>query len=70
MNDFKAAQPALLYLVPGVVIFSLLCSLLGGYFMDFFNFSEDDSLESILGIVTKKKEEEIKTEIKPEDKTK
>lgn len=70
MNVFKAAQPALLYLVPGVVIFSLLCSLLGGYFMDFFNFSEDDSLESILGIVTKKKEEEIKTDIKPEDKTK
>lgn len=70
MNVFKAAQPALLYLVPGVVIFSLICSLLGGYFMDFFNFSEDDSLESILGIVTKKKEEEIKTEIKPEDKTK
>lgn len=68
MNVFKAAQPALLYLVPGVILFSLLCSLIGGYFTDFYNFSEEDSLESILGIVTKKKEEETKNETKSDDK--
>lgn len=62
MNLFQAAQPALLYLVPGVLIFSLLSALVGGYFTEFYSYDENNSLKS-LGLVEE-------TPTKEADKTK
>lgn len=45
MNVFKAAQPALLYLVPGCLIFSILSALFGSYFNFFINYEEDKTLK-------------------------
>jgi len=63
MNFFMHAQPALLYLVPGVLIFSSLAALVGGYFSFFFGYDENITLKE-LGIVEeekKEKSEEAKT---------
>lgn len=57
MNVFKAAQPALLYLVPGCLIFSALSALVGGYFDFFFKYDENKTLEA-LGIQEPEKKEE------------
>ena len=57
MNVFKAAQPALLYLVPGCLIFSVLSALIGGYYNFFINYEEDNSLKE-LGLVPEEKKEE------------
>jgi len=64
MNVFKHAQPALLYLVPGVLIGSSLSAFFRGDFSNFFNFQETEELEK-LGL----KEPEIKEEDKKEGKT-
>lgn len=50
MNVFQAAQPALLYLVPGVLIFSAASAFLGGYFKDFSLYDENTAMKS-LGLV-------------------
>ena len=57
MNVFKAAQPALLYLVPGCLIFSALSALVGGYFSFFFNYEEENTLKEFGLVVEEKKTE-------------
>ena len=59
MNVFMHAQPALLYLVPGCLIFSSLAALVGGYFSSFFSFDENESLKE-LGIAVEETKEEKK----------
>lgn len=59
MNVFMHAQPALLYLVPGCLIFSSLAALVGGYFSSFFAFDENESLLE-LGIAVEEKKEDKK----------
>lgn len=74
MNVFKHAQPALLYLVPGVLIGSSLSALFRGDFFKFFNFQETEELIK-LGLREPEKEEEKeekdnKTEVKSDIKSK
>jgi minor histocompatibility antigen H13 len=47
MNFFKAAQPALLYLVPGCLLTSLLTALFRGDFSNLWNFNEETALEEL-----------------------
>lgn len=61
MNVFQHAQPALLYLVPGVLIGSTLPALFRGEFMNFFNF-EENKLLAECGIREEEKEEDKKEE--------
>lgn len=56
MNVFQAAQPALLYLVPGVLIFSAASAFFGGYFNDFSTYDENISMK-MLGLVEEEKAE-------------
>lgn len=64
MNVFKHAQPALLYLVPGCLIFSSLSALVCMNFKEFFAFDENVAMKE-LGVLVdeeEKKEEEKKNE--------
>lgn len=47
MVVFKAAQPALLYLVPGVFIGSMLPAYINGYFKELWEFDEEKVMEEI-----------------------
>jgi minor histocompatibility antigen H13 len=47
MFYFQAAQPALLYLVPGCLLSSILLSILNGEFTDLWNFSEEQFIEEL-----------------------
>jgi minor histocompatibility antigen H13 len=47
MVVFKAAQPALLYLVPGVFIGSMLPAYLNGYFKELWEFDEEKVMAEI-----------------------
>ena len=67
MNVFQAAQPALLYLVPGVLLGSIFPALLRGEFSKYFNFDEKIELER-LGLREPEKVET--TETKVDDKPK
>lgn len=65
MNVFQAAQPALLYLVPGVLLGSIFPALLRGEFSKFFNFDEKVELER-LGL---REPEKVETEKVESNKT-
>jgi minor histocompatibility antigen H13 len=56
MLIFKAAQPALLYLVPGCLLFSILPAYLKGDFNELWDYNEDAFLEGL------KKEKTTKTQ--------
>ncbi len=45
MNVFKAVQPALLYLVRGCFIFSLLPSYLNGNLEELWEYNEENTIE-------------------------
>jgi len=62
MVFFQAAQPALLYLVPGILIFSFVTALCSGQLSDLWNFDEEVALRGF--------KEEEKTEEKTENKEK
>jgi minor histocompatibility antigen H13 len=47
MNVFQAAQPALLYLVPGCLLFSLVPAYFNGDFEELWNYNEDTTLEDL-----------------------
>jgi minor histocompatibility antigen H13 len=47
MNVFQAAQPALLYLVPGCFLFSLLPAYLSGDFEELWNYNEENTIEEL-----------------------
>ena len=47
MVVFNHAQPALLYLVPGVLISSVLCALVKGELTELWNFDEEKEIEEI-----------------------
>ncbi len=47
MIFFKAAQPALLYLVPGILIFSFLCALMKGKVSELWNFDEEVEIKKL-----------------------
>jgi minor histocompatibility antigen H13 len=47
MNVFQAAQPALLYLVPGCFAFSLLPAYLSGDFEELWNYNEENTIEEL-----------------------
>eukprot|EP00340_Litonotus_pictus_P012375 CAMPEP_0170535776 /NCGR_PEP_ID=MMETSP0209-20121228/101787_1 /TAXON_ID=665100 ORGANISM="Litonotus pictus, Strain P1" /NCGR_SAMPLE_ID=MMETSP0209 /ASSEMBLY_ACC=CAM_ASM_000301 /LENGTH=321 /DNA_ID=CAMNT_0010837075 /DNA_START=201 /DNA_END=1166 /DNA_ORIENTATION=- len=65
MNVFQHAQPALLYLVPGVLLGSAFSALIQGVFFKFWGFEESKELEN-LGL----KEPEPTVEEKKEEKDK
>jgi minor histocompatibility antigen H13 len=47
MNVFRAAQPALLYLVPGCLLTSILTAFIGGDFNKLWEFNEETALEEL-----------------------
>lgn len=59
MNFFMKAQPALLYLVPGCLVGSMLTALFSRGFNDLWNFDEENVLVE-LGIQEKKEEKQDK----------
>jgi len=56
MAVFKAAQPALLYLVPGCLGSSMLCAYFDGKFNELWNFEEESLIKELKG------ETEVKSE--------
>jgi minor histocompatibility antigen H13 len=56
MVVFQAAQPALLYLVPGCLLFSIIPAYLNGDFNELWDYSEDSTLEEL-----KKEDNKIKS---------
>lgn len=69
MNVFQHAQPALLYLVPGVLIGSSLAAIIRGDFMGFFKFDESKELKA-LGLVEEEKEVCLDAKDKKEETSK
>jgi len=56
MVYFKSAQPALLYLVPGILLSSMLCSLIKGNFSALWNFDEEKEIKNLTGDKAEKKQ--------------
>jgi minor histocompatibility antigen H13 len=57
MHVFKAAQPALLYLVPFCTGSALLLAVVRGEFRDLFAYSEDDAEEDQVDQVAEQQQE-------------
>jgi len=49
MIYFKAAQPALLYLVPGILLSSFFCALIKGNLSELWNFDEEVEIKKLTG---------------------
>jgi minor histocompatibility antigen H13 len=67
MIQFKAAQPALLYLVPACLGSSMLCAVFRGEVSDLLAYSEEEEEEEEATDASKKEEEEKPKESKKDD---
>jgi minor histocompatibility antigen H13 len=53
---FNHAQPALLYLVPGCLLSSLVVAVVSGDFQELWSFNEEHAQQEIIELNDKKKE--------------
>uniref|UniRef100_A0A7E4W4S4 Minor histocompatibility antigen H13 n=1 Tax=Panagrellus redivivus TaxID=6233 RepID=A0A7E4W4S4_PANRE len=67
MHVFKAAQPALLYLVPACISVPVLLSLIRGEFTELWNYSEEKISEKAKAEKKEKKKEDKKTKSHKKD---